>query len=194
MANKQEGGCHALLPDMSVVGLDAQHSGFERFVRDQYRGLVQFLRRRTATDQDAEDAAQESLAKLLRYRESEPRDAWKPLLYRIATNVANDQHRASISHHSNDHLSLDDQVVVDTAQSPEERASREQEMARLSQAILGLPPKCQRVYLLKRVHEMSHAQIAERCGISTKMVEKHLATALMQLRRVMDESSRRMTT
>ena len=193
IVNPQDGMYRALLPGVPSVA-DVRQGGFERFVRDQYRGLVQFLRRRTASDQDAEDAAQESLAKLLRYRESEPRDAWKPLLYRIATNVANDQHRTSTSHCSDDHLVLDGQVVVDPVHSPEERASREQEVALLSQAILALPPKCQRVYLLKRVHEMSHAQIAERCGISTKMVEKHLATAMVQLRKILGESSRRMTT
>jgi RNA polymerase sigma-70 factor (ECF subfamily) len=33
------------------------------------------------------------------------------------------------------------------------------------------------------VHGLSRAQIARRCGISVKMVEKHLATALAQLRR-----------
>jgi DNA-directed RNA polymerase specialized sigma24 family protein len=39
------------------------------------------------------------------------------------------------------------------------------------------------------VHDMSHAQIAELCGISVKMVEKHLATALAQLRRKVGDSS-----
>src|SRR3546814_8356616 len=67
--------------------------GFDIFLQQHYKGLVQFLRQRTVTEQDAEDAAQESLARLLRYRESEPARAWKPLLFRIATNVANDHLR-----------------------------------------------------------------------------------------------------
>lgn len=158
-------------------------TGFERFVRGQYRGLVQFLRRRIGNLQDAEDVAQESLAKLLRYRHSEPADAWRGLLYRIACNVANDQYRSSLARHSTDHVSLDHQDIADTEHSPEERATREQELLLLSQAILTLPPKRQQVYLLKRVHGLSQAQIAERCGISQKMVEKHLAEALADLRR-----------
>src|SRR5690606_39824824 len=63
------------------------------FLQQHYNGLVQFLRQPTVTEQDAEDAAQESLTRLLRYRETEPTRAWKPLLFRIATNVANDHLR-----------------------------------------------------------------------------------------------------
>ncbi|KAF1716830.1 RNA polymerase subunit sigma [Pseudoxanthomonas yeongjuensis] len=157
--------------------------GFDGFLRDEYRGLVQFLRRRTATEQDAEDAAQESLTRLLRYKESEPASAWKPLLYRIATNVAHDQSRVVVTHRADKHVSLENQEVAAEAPTPEQQAVRDQEIAQLTRAILQLPPKCQRVYLLKRVHDLSRAQIAERCGISVKMVEKHLATALVQLRR-----------
>src|SRR3546814_17284822 len=67
--------------------------GFDIFLQQHYKGLVQFLRQRTVTEQDAEDAAQESLARLLRYRESEPARARQPLLFRIANNVANDHLR-----------------------------------------------------------------------------------------------------
>jgi RNA polymerase sigma-70 factor (ECF subfamily) len=38
------------------------------------------------------------------------------------------------------------------------------------------------------VHGLSRAQIAERCGISVKMVEKHIATALAQLKRKVGDS------
>ena len=164
---------------------------FDIFIREQYRSLVQFLRRRTATEQDAEDAAQESMAKLLRYRESEPAIAWKQLLYRIAVNVAHDQFRVAFTHRSKEHVTLNGQEIAAHEHSPEERAEYEQQVAHLTQAILELPPKCQRVYLLKRVHGMSRAQIADRCGISVKMVEKHLATALVLLKRKVGDSSAR---
>ena len=113
------------------------------------------------------------------------------MLYRIAVNVAHDQFRVSLTHYSKDHVTLEGQDIADTEHSPEERVAYEQQVARLSQAILELPPKCQRVYLLKRVHGLSRAQIADRCGISVKMVEKHLATALVLLKRKVGDSSAR---
>lgn len=162
---------------------DAAHSAsFEAFVRDQYHGLVTFLRRRTASVQDAEDAAQESMARLLRYHDSTPASAWQRLLFRIAINVAHDQYRVAVSHRANQHVSLDDTPLANPGLSPEERTDQNQQLATLRDAIRSLPPKCRKVYLLKRVYGMSHAEVASRCGISTKMVEKHLAKALAKLR------------
>ena len=176
-------------PGMPAIGAHDNTQSFETFLRGQFRGLLQFLRARTASEQDAEDAAQESMAKLMRYRESEPPSAWKQLLYRIAVNVAHDQYRVALSHHNKDHVALDGLDIAAGEHTPEQRALYDQQVARLSKAILELPPKCQRVYLLKRVHDLSHAEIASRCAISVKMVEKHLATALAQLRRKVGDSS-----
>ncbi|GLQ91465.1 RNA polymerase sigma factor [Dyella acidisoli] len=189
MKDKRESASMGPLPDVPAIDVRANAHGFEVFLRSQFRGLLQFLRARTASEQDAEDAAQESMAKLLRYRESEPPSAWKQLLYRIAVNVAHDQYRVALSHHSKDHVALDSLEIAAGEHNPEQRALYDQQVARLTRAIMELPPKCQRVYLLKRVHGLSHAQIAERCGISMKMVEKHLATALTQLRRKVGDSS-----
>lgn len=190
MDDKRENTALDTVPETSTAGAGSHAHSFDAFLRGQFRGLLQFLRARTASEQDAEDAAQESMAKLMRYREAEPPSAWKQLLYRIAQNVAHDQYRVALSHHSKDHVALDGLEIATTEHSPEQRASYDQQVARLSKAILELPPKCQRVYLLKRVHGLSHAQIASRCGISIKMVEKHLATALAQLRRKVGDSSK----
>jgi RNA polymerase sigma factor (sigma-70 family) len=189
MENKRESASIVPLPETPAIDARANGQHFDAFIRSQFHGLVQFLRGRTASEQDAEDAAQESLAKLLRYRETEPPSAWKQLLYRIAVNVAHDQFRVSLTHHRKEHVALEGLDIAANEQTPEQRAVYEQQVARLSKAILELPPKCQRVYLLKRVHDLSHVQIAERCGISVKMVEKHLATALSQLRRKVGDSS-----
>src|SRR3546814_11021258 len=62
--------------------------GFDLFLQQHYKGLVQFLRQRTVTEQDAEDAAQESLARRLRYRESAPARAWHHMLFRIRFGTA----------------------------------------------------------------------------------------------------------
>ncbi|HEX7340329.1 MAG TPA: RNA polymerase sigma factor [Rhodanobacteraceae bacterium] len=156
---------------------------FDEFARVQHPQLVSFLRRRTASQQDAEDAAQESLIRMLRYRDSEPASAWKRLLYRVAVNVAHDQFRKARNRQASRHVDVDECDVASPSRTPEEQAVYEQQMARLAQAIAALPPKCQRVYLLKRIHGLSHAQIARRCGISVKTVDKHLATALATLRR-----------
>src|SRR3546814_1432343 len=73
---------------------------FEGFLRDEREALLKFLRTRLPTEEDAQDAVQESLIRMIRYRDSEPPEAWKRLLYRIGVNVANDQHRYARSNHA----------------------------------------------------------------------------------------------
>lgn len=159
---------------------DDTRPGFEDFVRTQYRALVKFLRRRNSVE-DAEDIAQESIISLLGYREKGQVSDWRPLLYRIAVNHSIKRARREAPHRNGS--GIDIEYVADAAASPEERVEQAQREQRLQEAILGLPTKCRKVYLLRHGYGLSHAQIAKRCGISTKMVEKHLATAVLHLQR-----------
>lgn len=163
---------------------------FERFLADHYPMLVQFLRRRTASEQDAEDAAQESLARLLRYRDTVPPADWKPLLFRIASNAAHDQSRQARTQHRSAHVPLQEdgpgpgqewQLSADAAAPDRQLADRQQLELALA-AIAGLPDKCRHVFLLSRFHGMSNHAIAHRCGISVRMVEKQISKALAACR------------
>ena len=155
---------------------------FEEFFKEQYQALLLFLRRRSQSAEDAEDAAQESLSRFMRYMRTEPREAWKPILYRIAINVVSDRARRSASHEAAKHVSFDDLELESDQPNAEDEAARAQELVLLRDAILALPPKCQQVYLLKRLKGMSNIEIARHCGISVKMVEKHTANAILHIR------------
>lgn len=173
-------------PDATDPPEDALPSRFDSFLEEHYPGLVQFLRHRTITRQDAEDAAQESLARLLRYRETAPQHAWRPLLFRIAANVANDHLRQVRSQHHKAHVSLEEQdpgVVGDGNEpTPEQRLADRRQLELVLAAIRGLPEKCRQVFLLSRFHGMSNHAIALRCGISVRMVEKQISKALAACR------------
>lgn len=155
---------------------------FEQFFREQYQALLLFLRRRSQNAEDAEDAAQESLSRFMRYIQTEPQEAWKPILYRIAINVVSDRGRRSLSHETAKHISFNDLELESDQPNAEDEASRAQELLLVRDAVLALPPKCQQVYLLKRFKGMSNAAIAKHCGISVKMVEKHTANAILHIR------------
>lgn len=156
---------------------------FEEFLRHQYREILQFVKRRTLTLQDAEDVAQESMLKMLRYREVVAVSDRRRLLFRIAVNATHDRSRDARYRHAHAHVSVDECTLEAPARLPDECAAQDQLLSDLRGAILRLPAKCRRVYLLKLVYEMTNLQIAERCGISVKMVEKHLANGLAALRK-----------
>ncbi len=173
-------------PGVSVLeGAD----GFDCFVQEQYPRLVQFLRARSQTSQDAEDAAQESIIKLMRYRCSTPASDWPYLLHRIAINTAHDKFRATRRRQTMVKAASLEARPVSRGCSPDEYAAREQIFARIRRVIRRLPPKCRRVCVLKLARDMTNSEIAQYCGISTKMVEKHLAKGLAILCREVGNST-----
>lgn len=162
---------------------------FDGFIHEQYGELLRFLRRRTGGSQDAEDVAQESVFKLLRYRDSASVSEWRRLLYRIAVNSAHDRFRDSRRHRAIAQAVAEVREVLPPERLPDEFAAHQQRLARLREAILQLPPKRQRVCLLRFAQGMTNAQIARRCGVSVKMVEKHLTKGLAALRRKVGDSA-----
>jgi RNA polymerase sigma-70 factor (ECF subfamily) len=174
-----------------VLGMRALNipERFDGFIHEQYGELLRFLRRRTSGPQEAEDVAQDSIFKLLRYRESVPVSDWRRLLYRIAVNSAYDRFRDDRRH-----LAIAQAVAEDGGEAtpserlPDEFAAHQQRLAWLREAILQLPPKRQRICLLRFSLGMTNAQIARRCGVSIKTVEKHLTKGLEALRRKVGDS------
>lgn len=158
--------------------------GFDRFLNEHREALVRFLRTRLSTEEDAQDAAQESLVRLMRYQNTTASDEWKPLLYRIAMNVVHSQQRHALTHRETAHVSYEDSLVSMPASdpAPDEQAAQVQALARVGQIIKGMSPRCQEVYVLSRIEGMSYSQIADYCGISPKAVEKQMTKALGILR------------
>lgn len=156
---------------------------FEAAFRKHHAALIQFLRRRVGNDADARDIAQETYLRVLRYRENQDLDSLKALLFRIATNLVAMRARTARAHRWMDHQAMEEEPAL-PAQDPsiEQQVAGEQQLQLLMQAIKALPPKCQQVFVLSRFHDMSYSEIAERCGISVKMVEKHIARALATCR------------
>ena len=167
---------------MSAASPPSAEDGFTGFVRAHQDALVAFLSKR-ANVEDARDIAQDAMARLMRYRDL-PHEQLRPLMYRIALNTLNDRHRRDATQYASAHVSFDEGVLgLPSAElSHEERISNQQQLRRVREAILKLPPRCRQVYLLNRIEGMSYAEVARHCGISVKAVEKHIGKALQATR------------
>ena len=55
------------------------------------------------------------------------------------------------------------------------------------EAVAELAPQCRQVYLLRKVHGLSHKEIAVHLGIAVSTVEKHLMKAIEQCERYVRE-------
>lgn len=58
---------------------------------------------------------------------------------------------------------------------PETQVADHQELQRLAEAIAKLPGKIRDVFILRRVHDLTQRQVAQRLGLSENTVEKHMS-------------------
>jgi RNA polymerase sigma-70 factor (ECF subfamily) len=150
----------------------------QEIIRLHHQSLIKFLRRRLSIAEDANDVAQETYIRMMKYEGS--RDIVSPsaMLYRIAVNVANDHGRAAQARGSADHCDIDEMQIVSEQPSAERAVLAGQNLDLLLDVIEHLPPKCKHVFLLSRAHGMTYPEIASHCGISIKMVEKQISRAM----------------
>jgi RNA polymerase sigma factor (sigma-70 family) len=178
-----------------VLGMDLDpalpsEQRFDAVFREYRPALLRFLRRRVGNDADAEEIAQEACIRLLRYPDETDPQALKALLYRIAINLVGMRARESRRRFGSAHVSLDE-LELASGEATQEQVLLDQERLRLLQAAINaLPEKCRQVFILSRISGLSYPEIASRCGISVKMVEKHISKALAICRdKVGDRSS-----
>jgi RNA polymerase sigma-70 factor (ECF subfamily) len=150
----------------------------ERTIRRYHDSLIRFLRQRLRSPDDASDVAQEAYVRMLQYEGSREIKSPSSILFRIAINVANDLGRSEQARRVSEQCRLDDVELVADTPSPEREIASMQDLDLLYDAIAHLPPKCQQVFLLSRIRGMTYPEIARHCGISIKMVEKHIGRAL----------------
>lgn len=80
-----------------------------------------------------------------------------------------------------DYLSPETNPILENIFTEELRTS-------LESAISSLPPKCQEVFRLSYVEDLSDKEIGDKLGISVRTVESHMHTALKLLRLKLSES------
>jgi len=147
-------------------------------IRRYHDSLVRFLRQRLRVKEDAVDIAQEAYIRMMQYEGSTKIHSPASMLFRIAINIANDLGRADAVRRVSEQVPIDGLELASSQPSADRQIAASQDLQILYQAIEHLPPKCRQVFLLSRAQRMTYPQIAAHCGISVKMVEKHIGHAL----------------
>lgn len=158
----------------SYERLEKGPSGALADLHDRYdRWLTRNVRKRFGA-QDAEDLVQETWLRVASLGVVDAIRHPKAFLLRTATNLALDGHR---------HRAVIEKTSDERRGSGQTQADQ-LEAVLLEQIILGLPAPLRDVFVLSRFACLSHAQIGEQLGISTKTVEWRMtkATALCAAR------------
>ena len=140
--------------------------------------LLRFLKRRGRRGA-AEDIVQSVWLKL-HERGGDPKSWHEPraVLFTTAANLKIDAHRREIAAEKALAKEAALQDVDGSGVDPEAQADAAGRLERLSAALAELPPQCRQAFLMNRIDELTHAEIAARLGISTRTVRRHIERAL----------------
>lgn len=153
-----------------------------------YRELLNHLTRTIKDRDSAADIVQETYVRVLALQQSgqvvsQPR----ALLYHTARNLVIDRHRRNEvrgeSVQVDDMPEEFDMLAAPSACEPDVALASSQAVDAMLQTIDKLPVRCREAFILHRFDGLPHAEVAERMGISRKMVEQHIKLAMDACRR-----------
>jgi RNA polymerase sigma factor (sigma-70 family) len=137
-----------------------------------------WLKRWTSRAQDIDDVIQEAYCRLAAMDDVTHVGNGRAYLFQTTRNIVLEQVRRSKIVRIDNLTDLGFSNIMDDAPSVDRVVSGARELQRVQQLIEGLPPKCRRVFILRRVHGVAQRDIAERLGLTQAAVEKHAARGL----------------
>jgi RNA polymerase sigma-70 factor (ECF subfamily) len=145
----------------------------------QFRRVKRLLRRRGSSPEDAEDLVQEAVLRLHVYTHAggDVRDP-ESFVVRTALNLAIDVRR-----HAHQHLYETTSVeeltsIIDTRPLPDEVLAAEERLLRMRDALDRVSRRTREIFFMHRLQGFSHAEIAQRLGVTKSAIEKHIASAV----------------
>ena len=149
----------------------------------RYRvGLQKYLRKFTAGAEDIEDLVQEAYVRICALPPTQVVDSPRALLFRIARNLAVDRARQKVARATDDVADFEPLNVFSEEAAPDEQVDLRRRFESFCAAVDGLPPLCRRVFVLRKVYQLSHAEIAQLLDVSHSTIEKHVAKGLVRCR------------
>ena len=144
-------------------------------------------------DDDALDAVQDAMMKLVQSYASRSSEEWRPLFYRILANRIRDlQRRRTVrgrimawlpARDAEDDEDFDPVAQAPSAEpTPARRLELDEAIGALEAAIAALPPRQQQAFLLRNFEGLDVSQTAGAMGCSEGSVKTHYFRALETLR------------
>jgi RNA polymerase sigma factor (sigma-70 family) len=164
---------------------DAAAAAERDFLADlsqRYRAiLTRYFERQLRQSSEIEDLVQEVFARLAHRRDITALEHLEGYLFETAANVLRDRGRRRAVRQLDHHDSYEESRHAVEDFSSERVYLGEEALQELVRALQELPERTRTVFVLHRLEELRHAEIARRLGISVSAVEKHVVKAIQYL-------------
>ena len=170
--------------ELMIAYRDGNAGAFETLYARHRARLFRFVLRSVKERGMAEELFQDVWMRVIEARDRyAPKARFTTWLYSIAHNRLIDHwRRKGLSV-----VSLDDDVLVASADNPERQVEARQGLERFSKALEALPPAQREAFLLHEEAGMSVAEIAQATGVGEEAAKSRLRYALAKLKAAVDE-------
>ena len=150
-------------------------------VFEQYSAMLKrYLWSKVRSQEDVADLMHETYERFQRHKDRIELATAQNFLFTIARNLIIDRVRHKrVSEVDQD---VDVEQLLDPLPSPEQQIIDAEAVTALNSAIESLPSQCRRVFVMRKIHQLSQKDIAEKLSISVSTVEKHIAMGMKQCR------------
>jgi RNA polymerase sigma-70 factor (ECF subfamily) len=183
-------GTEPLLLGLAAAPVEAAATApdFEGFLAGIERRAFRMAELALGHREDALDAVQEAMIRLLRYR-ARPASEWTPLFWGILRRQLSDRHRRNavrrrvLAFIGRDEAGPDPlELLPDPNEDPARRLQQDRAWTALGAAVRALPRRQRECYLLRELQGLDVAATAAAMGCSEGSVKTHLSRALQALR------------
>lgn len=147
--------------------------------------LLSFFLRRVHDRSDAEDLTQETFARSVHRLSSSQNTNIRSYLFTVGSNLLRDRARRAATHQSKAHDSLSNPNLnlrlITEDRSPERVLIARETLREVLSALSELDDRTRDIFVLFRMENMKHQEIAAIFGISVSAVEKHVVKAAAHL-------------
>lgn len=161
---------------------------FIALYKDRQKKLVRYVQRFLRSTAEAEDVSQEAFLRAYAAEVGGATAYSEALLYTVARNLALSELRKRTTRASEEYEELFHRDANQSRNDPEAQVIDRDLIACVERAMSRMPPKCLEVFQMRKIDDMSHAEISAQLGISVKTIERHLTKALRICRETMDSN------
>lgn len=144
-------------------------------------GLTRYFRNRVPDPHEADDLVQEVFARIVARDSEEPVGHLGGYVFAIAANVLADRARRRFARRAEAHVEFNPDSHGDEDVDPHRILAAKEDLRGAIEALLALPLRTRRIFILRRLEGRTSREVAEQLGISVSAVEKHMVRAVQHL-------------